>query len=155
MESGIIFTLLRTLYPLQYITPLNISVLLAKTYLMLRLLYGCEIFAYCDSTSKSRLTVAYNAILRYVYGIRRYDGICLHSKAVYGVELIDLLKMKALILLHKVIYTVFRQALLLIQYSFICKQYFFSVQTENINIFLTDGKQNSLLFQQHCFGREN
>ena len=103
--SGIIFSMLRTLYPLQHITPLNIRVLLAKTYLMPRLLYGCEIFAYCDSTSKSRLNVAYNAILRYVYGIKRYDGISQHSKSLYGVELMDLLKIKALILLHKVIYT--------------------------------------------------
>ena len=38
--SGIIFSMLRTLYPLQHITPLNIRVLLAKTYLMPRLLYG-------------------------------------------------------------------------------------------------------------------
>ena len=84
--------MLRTLYTLQHITPLNIRVFLAKTYLMPRLLYGCEIFPYCDSTSKSRLTVAYNAILRYVYGIRRYDGISQHSKSLYGVELMDLLK---------------------------------------------------------------
>ena len=45
-------------------------------------------------------------------------------------------------------YTVFRQAFLLIQYSFICRQYFFC-SDRNINIFLTDGKQNSWLFQQH------
>ena len=69
------------------------------------MLYGCEIFAYCDSTSKSRLNVAYNAILRYVYGIKRYDGIPQHFKSLYGVELMDLLKIKTLILLHKVIYT--------------------------------------------------
>ena len=103
--SGITFSIHRKLYPLQHITPLNIRVLLAQTYLMPKLLYGCEIFAYCDSTSKSRSTVAYNALLRYVYNIRRYDGISQHSKSLYNVELMDLLKIKALILLHKVIYT--------------------------------------------------
>ena len=40
-----------------------------------------------------------------MYGIRRYAGISQHSKSLYGVELINLLKIKALILLHKVIYT--------------------------------------------------
>ena len=64
-----------------------------------------KFLAYYDSTSKSRLTVAYNPILRYVYGIRKYDGISQDSKLLYGVELIDLLKIKALILLHKIIYT--------------------------------------------------
>ena len=62
-------------------------------------------FAYCDLTSKSRLNVAYNVILRYVYGIKRYEDISQHSKSLYGVELMDLLKIKALILLQKVIYT--------------------------------------------------
>ena len=45
-----------------YFTPLNIRALLAKTYLMPKLLYRCEIFAYCELTSKTRLTVVYNAI---------------------------------------------------------------------------------------------
>ena len=68
---------------------------------------GCEIFAYCNSTSKSRLNVAIiTRFLDYVYGIKRYDdGISQHSKSLYGVELMDLLKIEALILLHKVIYT--------------------------------------------------
>ena len=39
--------------------------------------------------------------------------------------------------------TVFRQAFLLIQYSFICKQYFFCSDREYQYFFLTDGKQNS------------
>ena len=71
------------------------------------MLYGWEIFAHCDSTSKIRLAVTYNAIIKYVYGIRRYDGIpgIQYSKSLYGVELIDVLKIKASTLLHQVIYT--------------------------------------------------
>ena len=46
--------------------------------------------------------------------------------------------------LSKVSNTVFRQAFLLIQYSFICKQYFFCSDREyQYFFFLTDGKQNS------------
>ena len=74
--------MLRTLYPLQHIRPLNILVLLAKTYLMPRLLCGCEIFAYCDSTSKSRLTVAHKAILM-VFSVLPKNAIsCLFLKNV-------------------------------------------------------------------------
>ena len=42
-----------------------------------------------------------------MYGIRRYDGIpgIQYSKSLYGVELIDVLKIKASTLLHQVIYT--------------------------------------------------
>ena len=79
--------------------------LLGKTYLMPKLLYGCKIFAYCDSASKTRLTVACNAILRYVYGLRRWDGTYQYSKSLYGIELMDLLKIKALNFIHKIIYT--------------------------------------------------
>ena len=39
--------------------------------------------------------------------------------------------------------TVFRQAFLLIQYSFICTKYFFCSDREYQYFFVTDGKQNS------------
>ena len=45
--------------------------------------------------------------------------------------------------------TVLRQAFLLSQYSFICEQYFKCSNTQYTQYFLTAGKQNSLLFQQH------
>lgn len=103
--TGSTFAMLRTLYPTQHLTPIKIRELLAKTFIMPKLLYGCEIFASCDAGSKTRLNVAFNAILRYVYGIKRYDGTSLYSKSLYGVSFDDLLKIKSLIFLHKIIYT--------------------------------------------------
>ncbi|XP_065358619.1 uncharacterized protein LOC135952544 [Calliphora vicina] len=57
---------LRTLWITQFYTPLRIRILIAKTYLIPGLIYGCELFANCDS---------------------------------------NLLKIRVLIFLHKIIYT--------------------------------------------------
>lgn len=102
---GKTFSMLRTLWPTQYCTPIKIRLLLAKTYLIPILTYACEVFASCDENSKSRLKVTYNSIARYVYGIRRYDHVTSHSKMIYGVDFEALMKIRVLIFLHKIIFT--------------------------------------------------
>lgn len=100
---GKTFGMLRTLWPLQYCTPLRIRVLLAKTYLVPVLLYSSEIFASCDSRSKLRLQVTFNSITRYVYGLKKRDRISEYVKMLFGVDFNSYLKIKSLILLHKII----------------------------------------------------
>lgn len=96
---------LRTLWPLQYFTPFNVRVLLAKTYLVPGLIYGCELFANSDSESKRKLNVLFNNIIRYVYGLRKHDHISSYAKSLFGVTFENLLKIRVLILLHKIIFT--------------------------------------------------
>lgn len=103
--TGKTYSMIRTLRHTQYFTPINIRLLLAKTYLMPNLLYGCELFANTDSTSLGKLNGAYNAVVRYVYGLRKYDHISSFTGKLYGVSFINLLNIRALILLHKIIYT--------------------------------------------------
>lgn len=103
--AGKTFAKLRTLWNTQFFTPLNIRILLAKSYLIPTLLYGCEIYASCDSKSLTKLITSYNAILRYVFNLRKYDHISQYSKKLYGVTITDLLKIRTLILLHKIVYT--------------------------------------------------
>lgn len=103
--TGKTFSMLRNLWITHLFTPLNIRILLAKTYLIPTLLYGCELFASCDSASFRKLISTFNAILRYVYNLRKYDHISVYSKKLYGVSLNDLLKIRVLSLLHKTIYT--------------------------------------------------
>lgn len=103
--TGKVFGMIRTLYVSQSYTPKDIRILLAKTYLMPSLLYGCELFSSCDAKSLSRLNVAYNAILRYVFGLNRYESCASFSKSLYGVTLESLLKIRTLIFLHNIIYT--------------------------------------------------
>ena len=100
---GKTFGMLRTLWPLQYCTPLRIRVLLAKTYLVPVLLYSSEIFASCDSRSKQRLQVTFNNIARYVYGLKKRDHISDYVKMLFGVNFNNYLKIRSLILLHKII----------------------------------------------------
>lgn len=103
--TGKVFGMIRTLYVSQYYTPKHIRILLAKTYLMPSLLYGCELFSSCDAKSLSRLNVTYNAILRYVFGLNRYESCAPFLKSLYGVTLENLLKIRTLIFLHNIIYT--------------------------------------------------
>lgn len=102
---GQAYSKLRSLWSTQSYTPLQIRVLLAKSYIIPGLLYGCELFANCDSSSKRKLNVIFNNITRYVYGLKRYDSVHRFSRSLYGISLEYLLKTKILIFLHKIIYT--------------------------------------------------
>lgn len=96
--------MLRTLWPIQYCTPLKIRMLIAKVYLMPSLLYGCELFAHCDSTSKGKLKVIYNKILRYVFGLKKSDHlVSSYTKQLFGMSLENLMNVRILTLLHKII----------------------------------------------------
>lgn len=102
---GKTYGMLRVLWKTQYFTPVGIRLLLAKTYILPILLYGCEIFSSCDRLSYNKLEKAYNAILRYVFGLKKYDHITPFSKKIYGITFSDLLKIRTLTLLHKIINT--------------------------------------------------
>lgn len=100
-----VYGMLRNLWSTQSFIPIEIRMLLAKTYLVPTLLYGCELFTNCDSTSMRKLRVAFNSITRYIYGLRRFDSISHYAKQVFGVSFEFLLQCRSLIYLHKIIYT--------------------------------------------------
>lgn len=105
LATGKTYGMLRTLWPNQYFTPIRIRMLLAKTYLVPTLLYGCELFANCISTDKRKLRTTYNNIARYVFGLKKYDRVSQFSKKIFGVTFDNLLKCRCLLFLHKIIYT--------------------------------------------------
>lgn len=49
--TGKTYSMLRTLWHSQHFTPINTRILLAKTYILPNLLYGCELFANTDYKS--------------------------------------------------------------------------------------------------------
>lgn len=102
---GRAYAMLRTLWQTQYCTPIKIRILLSKTYLIPILLYGCELFANCDAKSKAKLNRTFNNIVRYVFGLHKYDRISLFTNRLYNISFNDLLKLRVLIFLHKIIYT--------------------------------------------------
>lgn len=101
---GQIYAKLRILWATQHCTPFHIRTLLAKSYLMPNLLYGCELFSQTDAASTRKLNVAYNGIIRYVHGLRKYDRLGGLSTSLYGVSLDNLFKIKLLLQLHKIVY---------------------------------------------------
>lgn len=102
---GQTYAKLRSLWRTQYFTPQNIRVLLVKSYIMPGLLYGCELFASCDSVSKQKLNVIFNNVIRYVHSLKRFDHVSNFSHSLYGVSFENLLNIRTLAFLHKIIYT--------------------------------------------------
>ena len=72
---GKLYEMLRTLKVTQYFTPLNIRLLLAKTYQIPSLLYCCEIYVNCDVECTRELNVAFNDVARYVFGVKRHRHV--------------------------------------------------------------------------------
>jgi len=97
--------MLRLLWSSQYFTPFHVRLLLCKTYLVPTLLYGCEIFANCDQASKHKLNVLFNNIARYIFKRKRTDHISEFSKQIFGITFDHLLNLRALMTLHKIIFT--------------------------------------------------
>lgn len=103
--SGKIHGMLRNLWKLRTSTPQDIRLLLAKTYLIPTLLYGCEVFACCGYNDTRTLNVAYNNIARYVFNKGRRERISEFSYQIFNVQFDNYLKIKCLLQLHKIIYT--------------------------------------------------
>jgi len=103
--TGKVYGLLRSLWTMHEFTPQPIRLLLCKTYLVPVLLYGVEIFANCDSESKRKLNVAFNNIARYVYGLNRTDSVSRYSQSIFSITFDNLLKLRILTFLHRIVYT--------------------------------------------------
>ena len=97
--------MLRNLWLTQCFTPYSIRMLLAKTYLIPTLLYGCEIFIKTDFHTFSKLERLYNNIARYIFNKRKYDHISEYTQKIFGLSFRKLLDFRGLILLHKIIVT--------------------------------------------------
>lgn len=71
-----------------------------------RPIIGDEYLGQCKlCVSKRKLNVAYNSIVRYVHGLRKYDRISAFSSTLYGVSFDNLCSIRVLLFLHKIIYS--------------------------------------------------
>lgn len=103
--SGKVYGILRSLWSSQYYTPQKIRFVLAKSFILPTLLYGCEIFSGCDSADKAKLASVYKSVVRYVFGLRKYDSNSAFLNKIYGISFEDYLKYRTLLLVHKIIFT--------------------------------------------------
>ena len=81
--------------------------LLAKSYLIPVLLYGCEIYGNYDANDLWKLKVAYtsNNNNGYIFNRGVRDSISMCSHQIFKKCFENLLKFKCLIFLQKIIYT--------------------------------------------------
>lgn len=105
VAAGKVNGMLRILWQTQYFTPIKIRLLIAKAYLVPILLFGCEIFANADCIHKRKLQVAYNNIARYVFNLNRRDHVSDYAYLINNISFDNLLNLKVLLLLHKIIFT--------------------------------------------------
>lgn len=84
--SGKVFGMLRTLYKIRIYTPQHILSLLVKTFLATVLLNRCESISKCDHRSKNRIESTYNAIISYVYGVKKFQNCLFFLKNLFGVN---------------------------------------------------------------------
>ena len=97
--------MLRNLWAVKCSIAFGIRILLAKTYLIPVLLYGCEIYMNCDANDLQKLKVSYNNIARYVFNRGVRATISVFSQQICNMYFENLLKFICLIFLHKIIYT--------------------------------------------------
>ena len=102
---GKVYGMLRSIWSQKHCTPFRTRLLLCKTYLMPTILYGCELYANCDSIHERKLNILFNNVARYVFNRRRFDHISDASIRLYGLKFNDIIKTRSLIQLHKIIYT--------------------------------------------------
>lgn len=100
---GKVHGMLRNLWAVQSSTPLEIRMLLAKTYLIPTLFYGLEVFYNCDASDQSKLKIAFNNIARYVFNKGRNDRISAHAFHIFKMRFEDYLKYRSLVFLHKIL----------------------------------------------------
>lgn len=79
--------------------------LLAETYLIPTLLYGCEGYCNCDSADSNKLKVTFNNIARDIFNKKRIDRISSFSYKIFNISFEHYLKLRSLLLLQKIVYT--------------------------------------------------
>lgn len=90
-----IFGGLRSLWPHQKNLPIKTRVNLIKTLLMPHFCYGSVVYAKLSSVAEITLQKAFNGCIRFVAGLRRYEGTSEHQRDVLGCGLPDYLKYRS------------------------------------------------------------
>ena len=103
-KIGCVYGMLRTLWVTKSFTPINIRMLLAKSYLLPTLLYGCEIYANCDKYTTYKLNRLCNDIARYIFNKKKFDRISEYTFKIFNMTFDNFIKFRVLILLHKFVH---------------------------------------------------
>lgn len=101
-----VFAGLRSLWPFSDSTPTKTREMLARSLLIPHFEYCSSVYAYgLDYGAKTLLTNAFNAVVRYVYGLRRHVDVSSHAIRFIGCPLLDFLKFRDMAFLYNLIRT--------------------------------------------------
>lgn len=100
-----IYYVLRNLRVSSNFTPIETKRKLVLQLIVPLINYFAEVYSQLDSRSLQKLLVAFNNTTRYIYGISRYSSITSWRKMILGYDLVDHLRIRNLLFLHRLIHT--------------------------------------------------
>lgn len=99
-----VYLVLRNLRMSSNCTPTEVKRKLVIQLIIPLISYSAEVYSKLDSHSLHKLQVSFNNATRYVYGLTRFSSISCWRRMVLGYDLVDYLRMRNLIFLHKLLY---------------------------------------------------
>lgn len=102
---GKVYGGLRRLWKLSNIIPQNLRLRLVKSLLIPFFTYGDIVFTSLCSGDRRKLTVAFNACLRFIFKLRRFDHISMHTDLIFGCSLMRYYDYRVCVTLYKIITT--------------------------------------------------
>jgi len=101
-----VFAGLRSLWPFTNSTPIGTRKMLARSLLMPYFEYCSSVFSYgLDYSAKTLLNSAFNAVVKYVYGLKRHDDVEPYAIRFIGYSLQNFFKFRDMSFLYKLIHT--------------------------------------------------
>lgn len=94
---------LRQLYSVNMYLPLHVKKRLAYSLLMSHVLYGIEVYSAANLRNFGKLSRVFNMILRFVYGLRKYDHVSSYSLQFLGAPFDVFVNARVLYLFYKLI----------------------------------------------------
>lgn len=100
---GKVYAALRTLRTAKHYLPFFLRRKLVISLVIPHFLYGDIIFSNCSGASQYKLNLCFNACLRFIHSIRKFDHISHVSDSIFGCSLWDYYNYRTLIFLRKII----------------------------------------------------
>lgn len=101
--SAKVFAGLRNMWPVASSMPLETRELLVRSLLLPHLTYCCPVFGQLSASSRKIFEKAFNACVRFVYGVGRYQSVSIHADRLLGSDLFVYFDFLASSFLHRVI----------------------------------------------------
>lgn len=128
MVSAKVYSILARLWRLSSCTPFSLRKRLVVTLCIPHLTYCTTALGSLDQASKRKVALVFNACIRYVYSIRKFDSVRLYEKAILGCTFENYCKYLWCVYLYKIIHH------LCPSYLYVKLSFSSSLRTVNLNL---------------------